>query len=567
MVAKRTTQGSYRIASLALLLLICSLLLGTLLRALPGTIGNWLAQARPNEARTVEDQQANADHLAPPAALTHDRSRRPGPDDRPADLARVAGQIVGHRRGDTAAAVAATGSGRTAADPAMPAGEPPSADGSRRPQQPGIHMPPDWTNPVLPLTGRAPAETSRADSSVMLAQAVAETDADAPSRTEQAERLDAPSGTPPASPSDQADQLQAPTTSDLPPDDPRQRSLQALRLQTVSQFQRALESGLYGGYESSYLWAHSQASSTVELSDRGASRSAVTESAAPAGTGGRVWLGVRAGERGFRASYWFTSIDALAPGTTDTALTPLAFRGNNHLNANAFDLEVCQPFHVLGSDLELTAGARRVNYRSVDSLLGYAEHDPGIEVTSIANRSRTLSALGFTGSLQGRHPIHSQAFYDLLPLQYHGDELVHGQCSRTLWYWSTRAAVLWGQSEAASISEASVALNDDPAGHAFARSRDHAMASSDSESMLGAWELQVGIEHRRPMRVLAGELVLRAGLEYRRWSLGRVGAESRSFAFLEDDAGAFGGRAEAHAASTDPRLRMFGLTFAAGFNF
>jgi len=365
-----------------------------------------------------------------------------------------------------------------------------------------------------------------------------------------------------APPAASADNTELTRQNDKPP----VQSLVEVRKKTTIALSRMLDSGFYAGYESDYLWLLDKSSLGLRMSQ--SNQQAVSVSPADSyGPGGRIWIGMRAAERGIRATYSFyngqNQNDADSGGIAPILARALAVR-----ELQTFDIEVTQPFQLAGVDLEVTAGARHLQYQSIDSLFALAEPTSFLHTVGAASATNDLSALGFTGSMHGRHSLPSTVFGDLLPFLHDDCDVSGSFTRRSFWYWDARASALWGESKASALTSAAVSVNDPSGTVGYAASRDYAMATNASESMLGTLELQLGVEHRRRLFVFPkADLVFRTGIDFRRFSLGRSRAAASSFAFLEDDDDTFGLRLDAHAASHDQVLRMFGLVFAVGANF
>ena len=349
-------------------------------------------------------------------------------------------------------------------------------------------------------------------------------------------------------------------------DKPTLQSLGEVRNKTTIMLSRMLDSGFYGGYESDYLWLLDKSSLGLRIIQPG--QQAISVSPADSyGPGGRVWIGMRAAERGVRATYSFYNGQNQNDADSD-GIAPVLSRAIAVRELQTFDIEVTQPFQLAGVDLEVTAGARHLQYESIDSLYSLVEPNSFLHTVGASSATNHLAALGFTGSIHGRHVLPSAVFGDLLPFLRDDCDVSGCFTRRSYWYWDARASALWGESKAAALTSAAVSVNDPSGTVGYAASRDYAMATNASESMLGTLELQLGIEHRRRIFVFPNaDLVFRTGIDFRRFSLGRSHAAASSFAFLEDEDDTFGLRMDAHAASHDQVLRMFGLVFAFGANY
>lgn len=349
-------------------------------------------------------------------------------------------------------------------------------------------------------------------------------------------------------------------------DKPAQQTIVEVRNKTTLALAKLLDSGFYAGYESDYLWLLNKPSLGLQVKQHNQGPISI----APAdsyGPGGRVYFGMRAAERGIRATYSFYHGENQNDSGI-SGMTPILSRALSDHDLQTFDIEVTQPFRLGGVDLEVTAGARHLQYQSSDSVFVLAEQSSALYGVGASSAMNDLSALGFTGSMHGRHVLPSVVFGEMLPFLHDDCDLSGCYTRRSFWYWDVRASALWGESKAAALTNSLVSVNDPSGAVGFAASRDFAMATNSSESMLTSLELQMGIEHRRRWYLFPNaDLVFRGGIEFRRFSLGRSRASTQSFAFLEDADDTFGLRIDADSRTQDNVLRMFGLVFAVGTNF
>lgn len=333
-----------------------------------------------------------------------------------------------------------------------------------------------------------------------------------------------------------------------------------------------LDTGFYAGYEVSVLSAMDDRDAGVGLFDLTNGRGYGQDADGAVGAGQRVWIGMQGPGRGFRLSYWGLDSKTLVEGPYDTDIMPIAIRGNSSLEASAVDLEVTQPFGYHASRLLMSFGARYAEYEQVDTLVGFAEIGNGVRLTSLSNALREMNGMGFTASLEGTHPLH-------LPFWAGGcghdhcnacGSWVEAGCYPTtglFWFWNARGAALWGETKAAVLTEATAMIPGPNDATGFASSRDLAVLTNDSESVLGNLELQLGVEYRRCLQILPTSLVLRGGLEYRRWDLGDDGVVSQSFASLQNEELTQGGRATAYSQIMDEAIDLFGVAFSIGLYY
>lgn len=335
---------------------------------------------------------------------------------------------------------------------------------------------------------------------------------------------------------------------------------------------RALQTGFYGGYEISYLSALDDGQAGVVLRDESGGRAYGQDADESSGIGQRVWLGLQSPEgmsRGVRVGYWVFDGSSSADGAFDSTLQPVAFRGLSELEATAVDIEVLQPFVWGGSNLAVSFGGRYADYAQSDTVVGFGELG-GIRLTSLSNALRELQAYGFTASLEGVHPLH---------LPFAAGWCGHNNCptcgtwaggdlrssAGLFWFWNVRGAALFGESKAVALTEATALIPGSPADGDSERILD--TVANDDESGLGSFELRLGLEYRRPLRFLPSYLVFRGGLEYRRWDVGSVTAESASFASLADVDLDTESAAAAYARIRDEPLELLGVALSAGLYY
>lgn len=336
---------------------------------------------------------------------------------------------------------------------------------------------------------------------------------------------------------------------------------------------RVLQTGFYGGYEISFLSALDDGQAGVALRDQSGDRVYGQDSDEPSGIGQRVWLGLQSPEgmsRGFRVGYWGFDSSSSADGAFDSTLQPVAFRGLSELEATAVDIEVLQPFAWGASSLAVSFGGRYADYEQVDTVVGFGELG-GVRLTNLSNALRELQAYGFTASLEGVHPLH---------LPFAAAWCGHNHCptcgtwaggdlrstAGLFWFWNLRGAALFGESKAVALTEATALIpgSADPNDYVSTRILD--VAVDGDESGLGSFELRLGLEYRRPLRFLPSYLVFRGGLEYRRWDVGSIGAESESFVSLQN-ADLATQSAAAYARIRDEPLELLGAALSAGLYY
>lgn len=364
-----------------------------------------------------------------------------------------------------------------------------------------------------------------------------------------------------------------PTPSSSPADAPAvEQTVDHLHGYVLGGLTHLLDTGFYAGYEVSVLSAMDDRDAGVGLMDLTNDRSYGQDADGAVGAGQRVWIGMQGPGRGFRLSYWGLDSKTLVEGPYDTDIMPIAIRGNSSLEASAIDLEVTQPFGYHASRLLMSFGARYAEYEQVDTLVGFAEIGNGVRLTSLSNALREMNGMGFTASLEGTHPLH---------LPFWAGGCGHDHCNACgswvepgcypttglFWFWNARGAALWGDTKAAVLTEATAMIPGPNDATGFASSRDLAVLTNDSESVLGNLELQLGMEYRRCLQILPTSLVLRGGLEYRRWDLGDDGVVSQSFASLQTEDLTQGGRATAYSQIMDEAIDLFGVAFSVGLYY
>jgi hypothetical protein len=332
-------------------------------------------------------------------------------------------------------------------------------------------------------------------------------------------------------------------------------------------FGSALASGIQGGFERNWATSLTSRSLSASMQDFGSQQAYAEPAATAKGIGGRIWLGIRSGERGIKLSYWSIDGKSLPDDVHHSSFEPVTFRGSTYLHASAFDIEIDQPFCVYGVEMAVTTGARYVSYELSDAIFGLARLQKDMTLSSYASAHRETTAMGFTASLSGRYPLHLNQLWSTTPIDANEECSGNAVCCPVWLYWNLRTASVWGDVKAEALTEATAVLQASDGRNAFATSRDYAVASSESKDLQGQFELQIGFETRRMLAYLPGEWVLRGGLEYRRWEIGDVLASTQSYAFISDETKEYGGQASAVSNANDDQMELFALVFSIGVNY
>ena len=370
-----------------------------------------------------------------------------------------------------------------------------------------------------------------------------------------------------------APKADAPKPASTPAEDkPVEQTVDHLRGYVLGGLTHLLDTGFYAGYEVSVLSAMDDRDAAVGLADLTNERRYGQDADGTVGAGQRVWIGMQGPGRGFRVGYWGLDSKTLIEGPYDTDIMPIAIRGNSSLEASAIDLEMTQLFGYHASRMLMSFGARYAQYEQVDTLVGFAEIGNGVRLTSLSNALREMDGIGFTASLEGTHPLHLPFWaggcgHDHCNACGSGEEPGCYPTTGLFWFWNARGAALWGETKAAVLTEATAMIPGSDNISGFASSRDLAVLTNDNESGLGNLELQLGMEYRRSLQILPTNLVLRGGLEYRRWDLGDDGVVSQSFATLQTEDLTQGGRATAYSQIMDEAIDLFGFAFSVGFYY
>lgn len=302
------------------------------------------------------------------------------------------------------------------------------------------------------------------------------------------------------------------------------------------------QAGLVVGVEGVFLAPIGEPSRTVTLTDLTTEEVYHGDAHPSLGSGVRTWIGLQRDCWGFRFRYTHFGNREFDPQPRMPLNAEPTFAQGFFLEADTIDIELTQAVCFAGWDVDASFGGRWARLERNATVVGWGEIGNGVSLTGVAMGANEIEGAGMTFSLGGRKPI---------------------PCTHWNLYCAYRGSLLWGDSSASALTEAT-AITVSPA--AAANSRDEAFASSDSQYMFLS-EVQLGLQYERCLACLPTTFFFRAGMEYQHWNTGEVGAETSSFAFLEGVDPAFGGRVDAASVAHDGDLDMIGFVVGAGLTY
>ncbi len=303
-------------------------------------------------------------------------------------------------------------------------------------------------------------------------------------------------------------------------------------------------SGLYMGAEATFLAPLDEPTNRVVLSDLVVGNSYSGQADPGLGTGVRTWIGLQCDGWGIRARYWTFGNDNIdnQPVVPTNAFPTL--HEAYELQANVFDLELTQRFHLRCWQLDTSFGARYADLERNATVLGYGQLGNGVDVYGLALGANEIEGTGVTASIGGRRNF--------------------CECGGWHLFWNLRGSVLWADATASSLTDATAITNNPPG---VANSRDLAFVQVDHSETVWITDAQLGLGYDFGLCRCPGLFTFRVGLEYQYWNTGDTRSQSDSFAFLQGGPPAFGGRADASSFSHDGDLDLIGLVMGLNWSY
>jgi hypothetical protein len=210
----------------------------------------------------------------------------------------------------------------------------------------------------------------------------------------------------------------------------------------------------------------------------------------------------------------------------------------NRLEAYTIDLEITRRFCLHDCWMQGSFGVRHAEIEHAESLTGTALASDA-NLFGYAEAERYTRGTGIVLGWYGRKPIYP--------------------CSCVNWYYNLRWSALWGPTQTAVETGATVLATGANAG-----SVNGAATCVDDNLFIG--EVQLGLEWNYALKCLPANAFFRAGIEYQRWTGGIGYSESGSFAGLEVN-NEFTTVGSTFASAAAPELDLIGITLGSGLTW
>ena len=323
------------------------------------------------------------------------------------------------------------------------------------------------------------------------------------------------------------------------------------------------DSGLVAATESTFLSASTLGTTKVITTDLLSNETDSREVEGGFGFGQRIILGLQSNVFGLEVIYWNFADESFDSGDWKNGSHTPQFGLGRRLDIETLDLGITQRFCLSGCRIKTALGLRMLEFGASEQAHAMRSyHQNVIEVSSAAMLKRDVDAIGPTLAIAGKHSAWPRGCN--CGSTCRTDCFAIHQRYRCKVYWDTRISWLWADQSTSAMSEAvaATATLDNPA---VARSQDSAITTTNESELQMHFGLQAGIEVCRRMGCRSN-CVLRCGLEYQYFEIGRDYTASTSSAFLTDGS-EFGAQTAALAENSSTDLHMFGVTFLAGVNY
>lgn len=268
----------------------------------------------------------------------------------------------------------------------------------------------------------------------------------------------------------------------------------------------------------------------------------------------RIWLGVQGCAWGANLRYWHLNASEGAFDPTigsdntwdgfDCGRTDLGYTLCSRLEAYTIDLELTRKFCLNDCAMQAAVGIRHAEIEHDQGLFGLANTDEGI-LSGFARANRLSRGTGIQLGLYGRKP--------LFP------------CSCVHWFYNARWSALWGPTETAVETFASV-LTTQQNVTASAASVNGAYTKVDDTLFIG--EIQLGLEWNYALQCMPANAFFRTAIEYQRWDGGLGYSASQSFAGAtivnQNDPTSI---ITTTASAAEPQLDLIGLSIGTGLTW
>jgi hypothetical protein len=229
----------------------------------------------------------------------------------------------------------------------------------------------------------------------------------------------------------------------------------------------------------------------------------------------------------------------------DCGTPDFGFSTCSSLEAYTIDLELTRRFCLNDCAMQAAVGVRHAEIEHSESLWALANADEGL-LTGFARANRLSRGTGLMFGLYGRKPVFP--------------------CSCVHWFYNARWSALWGPTQTAVETFASVQTIADPNISGSAASVNAAYTNVDDTLFIG--EIQLGLEWDYCLQCVPANAFFRAALEYQRWDGGKGFSQSQSFAgatiMTQVDPTSI---ITTDAAASEPQMDLIGISLATGLSW
>ena len=195
------------------------------------------------------------------------------------------------------------------------------------------------------------------------------------------------------------------------------------------------EAGCIAGVEGTFLAPINEPGQSVGLTDLKHHESFSGTVFAGFGGGVRAWLGLHRCGWGYRVTYWHFGDREISDQPTIPKDGKSAFAKSFLLDADTLDIEITQSGFCVGNwELETSFGGRYARLHRKATALGFATLG-GVDLTSLAMGTNELEGAGFTFSIGGKRQLGCDSGW---------------HC-----FWNYRGSLLWADTKALALTEAS----------------------------------------------------------------------------------------------------------------
>jgi hypothetical protein len=268
----------------------------------------------------------------------------------------------------------------------------------------------------------------------------------------------------------------------------------------------------------------------------------------------RAWIGVQGCLWGGNLRYWHLQASEGAYDPTigslgtwddfDCGVPDIGYFSCSRLEAYTIDLELTRRFCFNDCWMQAAIGLRHAEIDFSESITGLAITDAGL-LSGYGRANASTRGTGFLLGLYGRKPVFP--------------------CSSVHWFYNVRWSALWGPTNTAVETFASVAASD-PDFTASAASVNGAYTCVDDTLFIG--EIQLGLEWIHALACIPANAFFRAAIEYQRWDGGPGISGANSFAGITLDGDTTASSiVSTSAVAESPQLDLLGFTIGTGLTW